>query len=187
MKYLIVGLGNPGKEYEDTRHNIGFNVLDAIAQKRETSFEVSRLGDVASIRFKGRPIVLLKPSTFMNLSGKAVRYWMESEKIPIDRVLIITDDLAMPFGSLRLRGKGGAGGHNGLSDIEEILQTPKYARLRFGIGSEFSKGQQVDYVLGKWGELESAALAERLKNCDDLVCSFVTAGLDRTMNTFNNT
>ena len=187
MKYLIVGLGNPGKEYEGTRHNIGFSVLDAIAQNRETSFEVSRLGDVASVRFKGRPLVLLKPSTFMNLSGKAVRYWMEAEKIPLERVLIVTDDLAMPFGSLRLRGKGGAGGHNGLNDIEAVIQTPAYARLRFGIGSEFPQGQQVDYVLGKWGRQESEALTERLKRCDELICSFVTAGLDRTMNTFNNT
>ena len=153
MKYLIVGLGNPGKEYEDTRHNIGFNVLDAIAQKRETSFEVSRLGDVASVRFKGRTLVLLKPSTFMNLSGKAVRYWMEAEKIPLERVLIVTDDLAMPF----------------------------------GIGSDFPQGQQVDYVLGKWGRIESEALIERLIRCDELVCSFTTAGLERTMNTFNNT
>jgi peptidyl-tRNA hydrolase, PTH1 family len=187
MKYLIVGLGNPGKEYEDTRHNIGFNVLDAIAQKRETSFEVSRLGDVASVRFKGRTLVLLKPATFMNLSGKAVRYWMEAEKIPLDRVLIVTDDLAMPFGSLRLRGKGGAGGHNGLENIETTLQTPSYSRLRFGIGSDFPQGQQVDYVLGKWGGIESAALTERLTRCDELICSFTTAGLDRTMNTFNNT
>ncbi len=187
MKYLIVGLGNPGKEYEDTRHNIGFNVLDAIAQKRETSFEVSRLGDVASVRFKGRTLVLLKPSTFMNLSGKAVRYWMEAEKIPLERVLIVTDDLAMPFGSLRLRGKGGAGGHNGLENIEATLQTPSYSRLRFGIGSDFPQGQQVDYVLGKWGRIESEALIERLIRCDELVCSFTTAGLERTMNTFNNT
>ena len=187
MKYLIVGLGNPGKEYEDTRHNIGFNVLDAIAQKRETSFEVSRLGDVASVRFKGRTLVLLKPSTFMNLSGKAVRYWMETEKIPLERVLIVTDDLAMPFGSLRLRGKGGAGGHNGLENIETTLQTPSYSRLRFGIGSDFPQGQQVDYVLGKWGRIESEALIERLTRCDELVCSFTTAGLERTMNTFNNT
>ena len=187
MKYLIVGLGNPGKEYEDTRHNIGFNVLDAIAQNRETSFEVSRLGDVASVRFKGRTMVLLKPSTFMNLSGKAVRYWMDAEKIPLERVLIVTDDLAMPFGSLRLRGKGGAGGHNGLGDIETVLKTSGYARLRFGIGSEFPKGQQVDYVLGQWGESEASTLSERFKRCDELICSFATAGLDRTMNAFNNT
>jgi PTH1 family peptidyl-tRNA hydrolase len=187
MKYLIVGLGNPGKEYEGTRHNIGFSALDAIAQKRNASFEVSRLGDVASFRFKGRTLVLLKPSTFMNLSGKAVRYWMDSEKVPLDRVLILTDDLAMPFGTLRLRGKGGAGGHNGLSDIEMIMQTPKYGRLRFGIGSEFSKGQQVDYVLGRWSDAETALLPDRFNRCDELVCSFATAGLDRTMNAFNNT
>ena len=187
MKSLIVGLGNPGSEYEETRHNVGFKVVDNIAQKRGSSFESSRLGEVSTVRFKGRTFILLKPSTFMNLSGKAVRYWMDAEKIPLERVLVITDDLALPFGTLRLRGKGSGGGHNGLADIESILQTSGYARLRFGIGAEFSTGQQVDYVLGKWGESELNALTERLERCEELIYGFATAGLDRTMNAFNNT
>jgi PTH1 family peptidyl-tRNA hydrolase len=187
MKYLIVGLGNPGAEYEETRHNIGFKVVDAIAQRKDASFEVSRLGEVSTVRFKGRVLILLKPSTFMNLSGKAVRYWMETEKIPLERVLIITDDLALPFGTLRLRGKGSGGGHNGLGDIESILGHSNYSRLRFGIGSEFSTGKQVDYVLGKWEDTENNAISERLERCEALVQSFATIGLERTMNFFNNT
>ena len=187
MKYLIVGLGNPGAEYEETRHNIGFNVVDTIAQKNGASFEVARLGEVSTVRFKGRSLVLLKPSTFMNLSGKAVRYLMDAEKIPLDRVLIITDDLALPFGTLRLRGKGSGGGHNGLGDIEKVLGHSKYSRLRFGIGAEFSKGRQVDYVLGKWTNEEKETLSERLERCEELSKSFATIGLERTMNFFNNT
>jgi len=187
MKYLIVGLGNPGAEYEETRHNIGFKVVDTIAQKNGASFEVARLGEVSTVRFKGRSLVLLKPSTFMNLSGKSVRYWMDAEKIPLDRVLIITDDLALPFGTLRLRGKGSGGGHNGLGDIEKVLGHSKYSRLRFGIGAEFSKGHQVDYVLGKWTNEEKETLSERLERCEELSKSFATIGLERTMNFFNNT
>jgi PTH1 family peptidyl-tRNA hydrolase len=169
MKCLIVGLGNPGAEYEETRHNIGFKVVDTIAQKGGTSFEVSRLGEVSTVRFKGRSLILLKPSTFMNLSGKAVRYWMDKEKIPLDRVLIITDDLALPFGTLK------------------VLGHSKYSRLRFGIGAEFSKGRQVDYVLGKWSEEEKQTLPERLERCTALVESYASIGLERTMNFFNNT
>lgn len=187
MKYLIVGLGNPGSEYEETRHNIGFKVVDTIARKAEASFEVSRLGEVSTVRFKGRSLVLLKPSTFMNLSGKAVRYWMESENIPLDRVLIVTDDLALPFGTLRIRAKGSGGGHNGLGNIEQVLATSKYARLRFGIGDDFNRGQQVDYVLGTWSAQEVAALEPRLDRCAEAIHSFVTIGLERTMNHFNNT
>ena len=187
MKYLIVGLGNPGAEYEETRHNIGFKVVDTIAQKNGASFEVARLGEVSTVRFKGRSLVLLKPSTFMNLSGKAVRYWMDAEKIQLDRVLIITDDLALPFGTLRLRGKGSGGGHNGLGDIEKVLGHSKYSRLRFGIGAEFSKGRQVDYVLGKWTNEEKETLSERLERCEELSKSFATIGLERTTNFFNNT
>lgn len=187
MKCLIVGLGNPGAEYEETRHNIGFKVVDTIAQKNGASFEVSRLGEVSTVRFKGRSLILLKPSTFMNLSGKAVRYWMDKEKIPLDRVLIITDDLALPFGTLRLRGKGSGGGHNGLGDIEKVLGHSKYSRLRFGIGAEFAKGRQVDYVLGKWSEEEKQALPERFERCTALVESYASIGLERTMNFFNNT
>ena len=187
MKYLIVGLGNPGAEYEETRHNIGFKVVDTIARISGASFEVARLGEVSTVRFNGRSLILLKPSTFMNLSGKAVRYWMDAEKIPLDRVLIITDDLALPFGTLRLRGKGSGGGHNGLGDIERILGHSKYSRLRFGIGAEFSKGQQVDYVLGKWTDKEMETLQERLERSSDLAKSFAAIGLERTMNFFNNT
>lgn len=187
MKYLIVGLGNPGSEYEETRHNIGFKVVDTIAQKSGASFEVSRLGEVSTVRFKGRSLILLKPSTFMNLSGKAIRYWMDSEKIPLDRMLVITDDLALKFGTLRLRGKGSGGGHNGLGDIESVLGHSKYNRLRFGIGAEFSKGRQVDYVLGKWADEENQSMQERLERCEALVQSFATIGVERTMNFFNNT
>ena len=187
MKYLMVGLGNPGAEYEETRHNIGFKVVDSLAQRLSGSFETGRLGEVSTVRFKGRHIVLLKPSTFMNLSGKAVRYWMDAEKIPLERVLIITDDLALPFGTLRMRAKGSGGGHNGLGNIETILNTSKYPRLRFGIGADFHKGQQVDYVLGKWTAEESDALTERLERCEKAVQSFASIGLERTMNHFNNT
>jgi PTH1 family peptidyl-tRNA hydrolase len=187
MKFLIVGLGNPGSEYEDTRHNIGFKVVDTIARNGESSFEVARHGEVSTVRFKGRTLLLLKPSTYMNLSGKAVRYWMDSEKIPIERVLVITDDLALPFGTLRIRAKGSGGGHNGLGNIETVLGTSKYPRLRFGIGSEFQRGQQVDYVLGAWAHEETAALTERLERCEKAVQSFASIGLERTMNHFNNT
>ena len=155
MKYLIVGLGNPGSEYEGTRHNIGFDVVDTIAQRLEGSFETARLGEVSTVRFKGRTLLLLKPSTFMNLSGKAVRYWMDAEKIPLDRTVVVTDDLNLPFGTLRLRAKGSDGGHNGLKDIQAVLNSTKYPRLRFGIGAEFGKGKQVDHVLGSWDEDEA--------------------------------
>jgi PTH1 family peptidyl-tRNA hydrolase len=149
MKYLIVGLGNPGPKYHNTRHNIGFKVLDAFVD--ETSpFGVDKLGDVAKVKYKGRTLILLKPSTFMNLSGKAVNYWMQQEKIPLDRVLVITDDIALPFGKLRMKGKGSDGGHNGLKDIIATTGTNVFTRLRFGVGSEFSAGRQVDYVLGEW-------------------------------------
>lgn len=187
MKHLIVGLGNPGSEYEETRHNVGFKIVDAIAQNRESSFKTARLGEVSTVRFKGRTFILVKPSTFMNLSGKAVRYWMDVEKVPLERVLIIADDLALPFGSIRLRSKGSGGGHNGLADIEKVLGTSQYARLRFGIGATFNTGQQVEYVLGTWDEAESNALPERLERCEALVYSLATAGLARTMNAFNNT
>ena len=187
MKFLIVGLGNPGNEYEDTRHNIGFKVVDTIARNGESSFEVARHGEVSTVRFKGRTLLLLKPSTYMNRSGKAVRYWMDSEKIPLERVLIITDDLALPFGTLRMRAKGSGGGHNGLGNIETVLGTSNYPRLRFGIGSEFHRGQQVDYVLGAWTSDEASALPERLERCEKAVQSFASIGLERTMNHFNNT
>jgi PTH1 family peptidyl-tRNA hydrolase len=187
MKFLIVGLGNPGAEYEATRHNIGFQVVDAFAQSHGALFSTGRLGEASTARWKGRQIVLLKPSTYMNLSGKAVRYWLDAERIPLEQMLVITDDLALPFGTLRLRAKGSDGGHNGLKNIQAVLNTQAYARLRFGIGAEFAKGHQVNYVLGKWSPEESQHMPERLERCSQLIESFVWAGLGPTMNAFNNT
>lgn len=186
MKYLIVGLGNPGAEYADTRHNVGFQVLDHMVKGKEgAEFHSSRYGDVAEYRYKGRKAILLKPSTYMNLSGKAVRYWMQEEKISLENVLVITDDLALPFETLRLRGKGSDGGHNGLKDINLILNTNNYARLRFGIGDTFSRGKQVDYVLGKWEAQEEEAMPDLLDRCVKITQSYMGAGLNRTMNDFN--
>ena len=184
-KYLIVGLGNIGEKYDHTRHNIGFEVLDELTSKEETNFETEKLGSIAKFRFKGRTFILLKPSTFMNLSGKSVKYWLTKEKIPIENLLVICDDLNLPYGSIRVKAKGSDGGHNGLKDINAVLQTQKYARFRFGVGSEFSKGRQSDFVLGKWGTEESKLLPERLDNACKLIKSFGTAGLNNTMNTFN--
>lgn len=186
MKYLIVGLGNPGAKYENTRHNIGFKVVDAFAKEREANFETIKLGDVAKAKWKGRQIILLKPSTFMNLSGKAVNYYLQKEKISVDNLLIITDDLALPFGKLRMKGKGSDGGHNGLKDIQATLNTNKYARLRFGVGSEFSKGQQVDYVLGEWTSEENDMMEERIKTATEFIKGFSTIGLNQTMSNWNN-
>ena len=187
MKYLIIGLGNPGEEYENTRHNIGFKVLDRLVSLSNTSFFTDKLADVANVKFKGRQLLLIKPNTFMNLSGKAVNYWMQKEKIKTENILVVTDDIALPFNTIRMRAKGSDGGHNGLKDIIKVLGNTSFPRIKFGVGSEFSKGSQSDYVLGKWGGVESKGLAERLIRCDELICSFTTAGLDRTMNTFNNT
>ena len=186
MKYLIVGLGNIGAEYADTRHNIGFCVLDALAEASNVSFTAGRYGSTATLRYRGRTVILLKPSTYMNLSGKAVRYWLEQENIPIENLLVISDDIALPFGELRMRKKGSAGGHNGLKNIAELLQSQQYARLRFGIGGDFPRGFQVDYVLGTWTDEEQKALPERIEVARQVVLSFGTAGLERTMNTFNN-
>ncbi|NNC82168.1 MAG: aminoacyl-tRNA hydrolase [Flavobacteriales bacterium] len=186
MKYLIVGLGNPGPKYAETRHNVGFQVLDHLVEGKEgAEFHSSRYGDVAEYRHKGRKAILLKPSTFMNLSGKAVRYWMQEERIPLDKVLVITDDLALPFGTLRLRGKGSDGGHNGLKDIQAILNTTQYPRLRFGIGDTFSRGKQVDYVLGEWEREELEELPELYDRACQIIRSYMGAGLARTMNDFN--
>ena len=185
MKYLIVGLGNIGAEYENTRHNIGFKTLDALTRASNVVFSPNRLGDTAEVKHKGRKLILLKPSTYMNLSGKAVAYWMQAEKIPLERVLIVTDDLALPFGALRLKGKGSDGGHNGLKDTQNVLQTTKYNRFRFGISDEFSKGRQVDYVLGEWTEDEQKALPERLEIGKKIIESFGLAGINITMNTYN--
>ena len=187
MKYLLVGLGNPGAEYARTRHNIGFMALDALARKGEVEFKADRLGDVARCRHRGRQLVLLKPSTFMNLSGKAVRYWMDAEKIPLERVVVVTDDLNLPFGTLRLRAKGSDGGHNGLKDIQSVLGSSAYPRLRFGVGAEFGPGRQVDHVLGSFSAEEEAAMEERLDKVVGLMHSFAFVGLERTMSAFNNT
>ncbi len=184
-KFLIVGLGNIGPKYENTRHNIGFKILDELAREKEVTFETQKLGDVASFRFKGRTFILLKPSTYMNLSGKAVNYWMQKEKISLENLLVVTDDLNLPFGTLRLKTKGSDGGHNGLKDIQTQLNTTKYNRFRFGISDEFSKGNQVNYVLGEWGEDEESKMQERLKTSAKLIQSFGTAGVSNTMNTFN--
>ena len=186
MKYLIVGLGNIGVKYDNTRHNIGFEVLDKLAEAKEAIFETERLGDVAKIKHKGRTFILLKPSTFMNLSGKAVRYWMDKEKVNWENLLVIVDDLNHPFGKLRMRGKGSDGGHNGLKDINEKMGKNNYARLRFGIGSEFGKGHQVDYVLGEWDGEENEQLPALIERSCDMIISFGTAGLARTMSDFNN-
>jgi len=185
MKYLVVCLGNPGAKYEETRHNIGFKVLDSFAEETKADFSVERLGNVANAKYKGRTVVLLQPSTLMNLSGKALNYWMQQEKVPLERVLIITDDLALPFGKLRLKGKGSDGGHNGLKDIIATLNHNKFARLRFGVGNEFSKGKQVDYVLGEWSTEERETLNERIDIAKEFIKSFVTIGIERTMNHWN--
>ncbi len=186
-KYLIAGLGNIGEEYAGTRHNVGFQILNKIAEIKEFNFEPARLGDIGSFKIKGRSVLCLKPSTFMNRSGKAIRYWLEKEKIPIENLLVITDDINLPFGTIRLKTKGSDGGHNGLKDIQELLQTTNYNRFRFGVGSEFSKGNQVNYVLGKWGDEEIELLAERFKRSAELVSSFVLSGAKQTMNDFNGT
>jgi len=186
-KYLIVGLGNIGEKYSETRHNIGFKVLDALAEQESFSFETVKLGDVGLFKVKGRSVLCLKPSTYMNLSGKALKYWMEKEKIPLENILIITDDINLSFGTIRVKTKGSAGGHNGLKDIQNVLQTTNYNRFRFGVGADFSKGRQIDYVLGAWNEDEKSALKERFEKATELVKSFVFAGIKNTMNAFNGT
>jgi PTH1 family peptidyl-tRNA hydrolase len=184
-KYLIVGLGNIGAEYVNTRHNIGFKVLDYVAQKESLSFETAKLGAVTEYSVKGRKLILLKPNTYMNLSGKAVKYWMEKENIAKENILVITDDLNLPFGTIRIKGKGSDGGHNGLKNIQLLLNTVEYPRFRFGISDEFKKGQQVDYVLGEWHESEKVALMERFVTAKEIIESFALAGLANTMNSFN--
>ena len=184
-KFLIVGLGNIGEKYINTRHNIGFKILDHLVKNEDISFETLKLGDVATLKIKGRTLILLKPSTYMNLSGKAIKYWLEKEKIPLENLLVITDDLNLPFGSIRLKTKGSDGGHNGLKDTQDKLQTTKYNRFRFGISNIFSKGRQVDYVLGEWSEDENSKLDERLKISAELIKSFALAGVNNTMNQFN--
>lgn len=185
MKYLIVGLGNIGDEYRDTRHNIGFNVLDAFAKASNIVFKDGRYGATADLSLKGRQLVLLKPSTYMNLSGNAVRYWMQQEKVPLENLLIVVDDLALPFGTLRLKPKGSDAGHNGLKHIAATLGTENYARLRFGIGNNFPKGAQIDYVLGHFSEEEKQQMGERIDTACEIIKSFCLAGIAITMNQFN--
>ena len=185
MKYLIAGLGNPGSQYRDTRHNIGFMVLDRLAERLKADFEPDRNADSAHGKFKGRQIHMIKPTTYMNLSGKAVRFHLQKHKIPNDHLLVVTDDLALPFGRLRLRGKGSDGGHNGLKDINALLNTQQYARLRFGVGNDFHKGQQVDYVLAPFSSEEFEAMPELIDKCVQGILNFATIGLGRTMSELN--
>lgn len=185
MKYLIVGLGNPGAAYRDTRHNVGFMVLDHMAEAQSLTFEPTRHGERCLYKTRGRQLILLKPNTFMNLSGKAVRYHLDQEKVPLDRLLILTDDLALPFGTLRLRGKGSDGGHNGLKHIQQVLGTTNYPRLRVGIGDEFHKGQQVDYVLSPFSEEETQDLPGIVVRGQQAVEAFASIGLQRAMNDVN--
>ena len=185
-KYLIAGLGNIGAEYANTRHNIGFKMLDRLAEDARCVFADKRYGFVAEYKYRGRILVLLKPSTYMNLSGNAVNYWMKKKKVEPDCFLALVDDLALPFGTLRLKKKGSDGGHNGLKSINQALGTQDYARLRFGVGANFDQGQQVDYVLSEWTEEETAALPERLGMTSEIIRAFSTIGVERTMNLFNN-
>lgn len=185
MKYLIVGLGNIGDEYADTRHNIGFMMLDAFADALNATWADKRYGFVAKCRVKNAEMVLLKPTTYMNLSGNAVRYWLQQEKIPVENMLVLVDDLNLPFGTIRIRKQGSNGGHNGLGNIQSVLGTENYARVRFGIGNNFSRGAQCNFVLGKWTEEEQKLLPERLKITSEIIPSFCLQGMDRTMNLYN--
>ncbi len=186
MKYLFVGLGNPGNEYANTRHNIGFMILDQLAAESKLSFSTKRHGDLAQMRIKGRQVYLLKPNTYMNLSGKAVRYWLNELKIDQSSMIVVTDDLAIPLGKIRFRKKGSSGGHNGMANIEEVLGNDNYNRLRIGIGNEFSKGKQVDYVLSDFNEEELALKEEVIKKSGEGLKAFPLIGMDRTMNQYNS-
>lgn len=186
MKYLIIGLGNPGAEYERTRHNVGFMILDALATASGSDFKTDRLGAVADLRYRGRSLTLVKPNTYMNLSGKAVRYWMDAAKVPLERVLIVSDDIHLSFGTTRLRAKGSHGGHNGLRDIENTLGTAAYARMKFGVGAAFSQGQQSDHVLGEFSIDELGTMDACMKRSAEMIQSYVFRGLAQTMSEFNN-
>lgn len=185
MKYLITGLGNIGPEYTETRHNIGFFVLDALANELETIFEPSRYADIARAKFRGKQLILAKPSTFMNRSGLALRYWLKKENIPLDNSLTVVDDIALPLGTLRVRKKGGDGGHNGLISIIQTLATTEFSRLRFGIGDEFPRGYQVDYVLGEWTPEEREVIKPKIDTSVKIIKSFIASGIERTMNIYN--
>ena len=185
-KFLIVGLGNIGPDYEGTRHNIGFQMVDVFANSVGAEWQDKRYGFVAKCRVKNAELVLLKPSTFMNLSGNAVRYWLAQEKIPVENMLVLVDDLNLPFGTIRIRKQGSNGGHNGLGNIQSVLGTDAYARVRFGIGNEFTRGTQINFVLGEWTDEEKAALPERLAVMKEIIPSFCLQGIDRTMNLYNH-
>ena len=185
MKYLIVGLGNIGKEYDNNRHNIGFTIFDALAKASNISFEDKRYGFIAEMKHASRILILLKPNTFMNLSGRSVHYWMQKENIPVENVLILVDDLALPLGKIRLRSKGGDAGHNGLKSIQQILSTNEYSRLRFGIGDDFPRGYQIEHVLGKWSREEEETVNTKLESCFEIIKSFVTIGIELTMTKYN--
>tara|TARA_A100001035_G_C27504474_1_gene373516 strand:+ start:67 stop:633 length:567 start_codon:yes stop_codon:yes gene_type:complete len=184
-KHLIIGLGNIGAEYANTRHNIGFKILDALAESSNISFSPNRYAKTASLKIKGRTVVLIKPSTYMNLSGKALCYYLRSEKVDLENTLVVTDDIALPFGTLRMRTKGSDGGHNGLKHIIQTTNSSHFPRIRFGVGNEFSKGKQVDYVLGNWSTEEEEKLKERIKKCLEMINSFVSIGPTHTMTAFN--
>lgn len=186
MKFLIAGLGNIGSEYYQTRHNIGFDVLDRFAIKHQVNFKNDRLADVCSMKFKGRILILIKPTTYMNLSGKAVKYWLSKENIPLENSLTIVDDLAFPLDTIKIKKSGSDAGHNGLKSIHECLGSTEYPRVRFGIGNDFDKNKQVEYVLGKWKEHEKPIIDKKIEACCEIIESFVTIGLDRTMNHFNH-
>lgn len=185
MKFLIVGLGNPGSEYEETRHNIGFKVVDALVKELNSVFTLDKAAFRAEGKYKGKTLVFIKPITFMNLSGKAVKYWLQAEKLTLENLLVITDDIALPFGKLRMKGKGSDGGHNGLKDIQEIVKSDTYPRLRFGVGNDFPKGRQSDYVLGKWTNEQALELPERISVATEFLKSFCVQGLDLTMTHWN--
>jgi peptidyl-tRNA hydrolase, PTH1 family len=184
-KFLIVGLGNIGTEYAHTRHNIGFDIVDAFAKKQGSSFRIDRLAEVAECRIKGKPVLVIKPTTYMNLSGKAVKYWMEKEHIAIENVLVVVDDVALPLEKIRIRPAGSSGGHNGLKSIEELLLSNEYPKLRVGIGNNYPKGQQADYVLGKWKTLQETLIARKIDICVSIVEKFVSEGVINIMNEFN--
>ena len=185
-KFLLVGLGNIGAEYAHTRHNIGFDVIDFFVAKHGASFQTERLADMANVRFRGKTLICIKPSTYMNLSGRAVKYWMDKEKVPLSNILVIVDELAIPLSKLRLKTKGGHAGHNGLKSIEESLGTTEYPRLRFGIGNDYPKGMQVEFVLGKWTAPEKIIVGKKIEKCSEAIESYVIAGPALTMNTLNN-
>ena len=184
-KFLIVGLGNIGAEYKNTRHNIGFDIAEAFVSKHQSQFKLARLAEFAEVKYKGKTAIVIKPTTYMNLSGKAVKYWMDAEKVPLDFVLVLVDEVALPLNKIRLRPSGSDGGHNGLRSIQEILQTDKYPRLRFGIGNDYPKGRQIDYVLGGWSASEMPIVKVKIDKCVEVIENFMTIGIERTMSEVN--